>query len=106
MRQGQFVVDPINYLMLKSRGLTDHEIANQLSVHHATVRNRLTKLYADLGAHNGYHAVALGISDGLIPKVTYRVIEDGSGNTWERCGPTCKLEIVRPGKVQCECDAA
>lgn len=73
MRQGQYVVDPINYLGLKSRGLTDDEIANHLSVHRATVRNRLTKLYADLGARNGYHAVALAISDGVIPKVTLEV---------------------------------
>ena len=30
------------------------------------------------------------------------VIEDGHGNSWEKCSRNCWLEIVRPGKVQCE----
>lgn len=34
-------------------------------------------------------------------------LEDGFGNVWYRCDrPGCTLEIVRPGKVQCECDAS
>lgn len=28
-------------------------------------------------------------------------IRDGFGNTWTTCGPGCQLEIVRPGKTQC-----
>lgn len=33
-----------------------------------------------------------------------RTIDDGFGNVWERCEPyeDCGLELVRPGKVQCE----
>ena len=31
-----------------------------------------------------------------------QILDDGFGNQWEKCGPTCKLEIVRPGKVQCD----
>lgn len=31
-------------------------------------------------------------------------LDDGFGNRWEKCGPDCCLEIVRPGKVQCEAD--
>lgn len=33
------------------------------------------------------------------------VIEDGHGNAWERClRLDCSLQIVRPGKVQCDAD--
>lgn len=32
------------------------------------------------------------------------VIEDGHGNAWVRCSPSCDMEVVRPGKVQCSCD--
>jgi hypothetical protein len=28
-------------------------------------------------------------------------LDDGFGNRWQKCGPDCCLEIVRPGKVQC-----
>lgn len=28
-------------------------------------------------------------------------VSDGFGSTWLRCGPQCTLEVVRPGKVQC-----
>ena len=31
-------------------------------------------------------------------------IEDGFGNCWAKCKEDCGLEIVRPGKVQCDCD--
>lgn len=32
-------------------------------------------------------------------------LDDGFGNVWQKCGPECELEIVRPGKVQCNrCD--
>lgn len=34
----------------------------------------------------------------------YGQIDDGFGSVWPRCKPDCQLEIVRPGKVQCECD--
>lgn len=34
----------------------------------------------------------------------YGVIDDGYGNVWPRCKPDCGLEIVRIGKVQCECE--
>lgn len=31
------------------------------------------------------------------------VIDDGFGNAWAKCLRTdCSLQIVRPGKVQCE----
>lgn len=34
-----------------------------------------------------------------------QLITDEFGNYWQRCGPNCELEIVRPGKVQCNyCD--
>ena len=41
------------------------------------------------------------------PKVTTdaaaRVLDDGFGNVWTKCHePECGLEIVRPGKAQCE----
>lgn len=31
------------------------------------------------------------------------VIEDGFGGAWIKCSPTCDLQVVRPGKVQCSC---
>ena len=34
----------------------------------------------------------------------YGEIDDGFGSTWLRCKPDCQLEVVRPGKVQCECE--
>lgn len=30
------------------------------------------------------------------------VISDGFGNSWRKCAAGCHLEIVRPGKVQCD----
>lgn len=36
-----------------------------------------------------------------MPK-TVQILDDGFGNQWEKCGEDCELEIVRPGKVQCE----
>lgn len=36
-----------------------------------------------------------------------RILDDGFGNQWVKCKvpADCALEIVRPGKVQCEHDA-
>lgn len=31
-------------------------------------------------------------------------LDDGFGNRWVKCKGRCGLEIVRPGKVQCEVD--
>ena len=34
-----------------------------------------------------------------------KTIDDGFGNAWKKCNaPRCGLHIVRPGKVQCDCD--
>lgn len=30
-------------------------------------------------------------------------IDDGMGSEWPRCKADCRLEVVRTGKVQCEC---
>jgi len=36
----------------------------------------------------------------------YGTIEDGFGSCWARCKPDCQLEVVRPGKCQCnDCDS-
>lgn len=33
------------------------------------------------------------------------MIEDGFGNTWSKCErENCGLHVVRPGKVQCDCE--
>lgn len=38
------------------------------------------------------------------PVVRGGVITDGLGNFWRKCAKRdCKLHVVRPGKVQCEC---
>ena len=32
-----------------------------------------------------------------------QILDDGFGNRWAKClGRVCGLEIVRPGKVQCD----
>lgn len=31
----------------------------------------------------------------------YGTVADGFGSEWIRCGPNCDLQVVRPGKVQC-----
>jgi hypothetical protein len=31
-------------------------------------------------------------------------ISDGFVNSWPLCKPDCQLQVVRPGKVQCECE--
>jgi hypothetical protein len=37
---------------------------------------------------------------------TIREIDDGFGGVWELCNRSnCGLEVVRPGKAQCWCDA-
>lgn len=30
-------------------------------------------------------------------------VEDGFGSGWEKCHEDCGLQVVRPGKVQCNC---
>lgn len=33
------------------------------------------------------------------------ILDDGFGGRWQKCGRDCSMEIVRPGKVQCQgCD--
>ena len=34
----------------------------------------------------------------------FGTVEDGNGGVWPLCGPYCGVAVVRPGKVQCECD--
>ena len=31
-------------------------------------------------------------------------LEDGFGSCWMKCHKACGLNVVRPGKVQCDCD--
>jgi hypothetical protein len=31
-------------------------------------------------------------------------ISDGFGSVWLLCKPDCGIQVVRPGKAQCECD--
>jgi hypothetical protein len=35
--------------------------------------------------------------------VRREMLDDGFGNQWELCGEHCRMQIVRPGKVQCDC---
>lgn len=41
-----------------------------------------------------------------LPSASCGEIDDGHGNVWALCKPNCQMQIVRPGKVQCECDSA
>jgi DNA modification methylase len=36
----------------------------------------------------------------------FSAVDDGFGNQWAKCGPDCAMQIVRPGKVQCDCNRA
>lgn len=54
-------------LTLLADGLSYHEIGQRLFITDATVKTHLAHVYADLGARNGAHAVALGLTSGLIP---------------------------------------
>lgn len=36
----------------------------------------------------------------------FGTVKDDHGSTWEKCSPTCDLQVVRPGKVQCNCEEA
>lgn len=47
----------------------------------------------------------MAIGRNMVSAVGQRVLDDGFGNVWEKCEkPDCALEIVRPGKVQCDHD--
>lgn len=39
------------------------------------------------------------------PPPQHGSLDDGFGNQWPKCKADCRLEIVRPGKVQCDCDS-
>lgn len=45
------------------------------------------------------------VQSGDAPRQEREVVEDGFGGGWAKCGPDCRLQVVRPGKVQCDCDA-
>ena len=36
--------------------------------------------------------------------LNFPIIEDGFGSAWRTCHANCSLCVVRPGKVQCDCD--
>ena len=38
------------------------------------------------------------------PLGEYGEVSDGFGSVWLLCKPDCGIEVVRPGKAQCECD--
>jgi hypothetical protein len=48
------------------------------------------------------HICDKGCSEGLAKAFGSKAITDGFGNWWNLCNGECGLEIVRPGKVQCE----
>lgn len=52
-------------------------------------------------------AYARSLAQRLIKQGQDRLLDDGFGNVWEKCSrPDCQLQIVRPGKVQCDpCEA-
>jgi hypothetical protein len=35
-----------------------------------------------------------------------RWLETGGGAWVQQCSPTCDLQVVRPGKVQCNCEVS
>lgn len=52
-------------------------------------------------------AVGITLHEEKPQEAVAKIIDDGFGNCWTKCGPACELEIVRPGKVQCgKCDRA
>jgi len=57
-----------------ARGLSDKELASELSISSNTVRSYLKRLYATLGAHNRTHALALCLSP-VQPKYAGLIID-------------------------------
>lgn len=50
-------------------------------------------------------SVRAALTGGTSPEPTeLACIEDGFGSSWAMCGSDCSLEVVRPGKVQCQGD--
>jgi hypothetical protein len=33
----------------------------------------------------------------------YGTVADDFGNVWPKCSDECRLQVVRPGKAQCDC---
>jgi len=56
----------LEVLALLAAGMTDSEIAAQLSTSTYTVKEHATRLFAKLDARNRAHAVAIGLRRGLI----------------------------------------
>lgn len=48
--------------------------------------------------------VAEDLTEGLT-RHEGRIVKDGFGSEWLRCGPGCDLHVVRPGKAQCNCES-
>lgn len=54
-------------LIFASRGCTDAQIAKRMLVSEATAKRRMHSARTKLGARSRTHAVALGLSLGIIP---------------------------------------
>jgi DNA-binding CsgD family transcriptional regulator len=57
-------------LRLLAEGLTDEEMARELSIGVGSVRSYRRQIYHRLGAKNGAHAVAIAAREGLLPATT------------------------------------
>jgi DNA-binding CsgD family transcriptional regulator len=53
-------------LRLLSHGLTDQQVGTRLDISHHSVKSRLRRAYARLGALDRAHAVRLGFEGGLL----------------------------------------
>jgi hypothetical protein len=81
--------------------------SRRLSAENSRYREALTIIWMDTAnTTNEEHRLARIAREALDTASTRRELDDGCGNRWPLCSPDCKLEIVRPGKVQCECDDA
>ena len=60
----------LQILTLASRGYSTKVIVMELGVAYSTVRNQKVSLFEKIGARNMVHAVALAMSQDLIPDVS------------------------------------
>ncbi|MBX3056459.1 MAG: response regulator transcription factor [Anaerolineae bacterium] len=66
LTSGQLTERDIKLLQLLANGLSNEEIAIQLSLSKHTVKNSLTTLYKQLGVQTRYQAIAWGIQAGVL----------------------------------------
>jgi len=96
-------------LRTSSMFIPENELANAVDAWRAAQPDQTaptdrppSDLSQDQGADDG-----AGTEGSQAPGGAQGVVSDGYGSEWLKCSrPYCALEVVRPGKVQCDCEHA